>query len=68
MAQSERLTTREVGELLGQPTWRIRRVVDSLKDVERFGGKRVVRRSALPKIFAELQKRGWLSEDGAAVQ
>jgi len=57
---SDSFTTRQVSELLGQPEWRIRRAVDSMNGIGRFGGKRVIPSTALPKIIDILRGRGWL--------
>jgi hypothetical protein len=48
------LTTRQVGEILGKPEWRIRRVVDAMAGIGRFGGKRLIPRELLPKILSAL--------------
>ncbi len=56
MSQSNSLTTRQVGEIFGQPEWRIRRIVDSLPNIPRFGGKRVIPRDRLPEIAASLPR------------
>jgi len=64
---SDLLTTREIGDLLGQPEWRIRRVADELvPPVSRFGGKRAITRGRIPAIVAALLARGWLPETEVA--
>lgn len=52
---SDILTTRQVGEMLGQPQWRIRRIVDRLDGIEKFGGKRAIPRSKLPAIIKAIR-------------
>ncbi len=56
MSENDSLTTREVGEIFGQPEWRIRRIADSLPNIPRFGGKRVIPRNRLAEIAAALPK------------
>jgi hypothetical protein len=51
------LTTRQVGEILGHPEWLIRRVVDSLDGIGRFGGKRMVPREKLAAILEAIRVR-----------
>ncbi len=58
---SEFLSTRQVAETFGQPNWLVRRIVDDLGGVPRIGGRRIVPRSLLPAIVAELEKRGKLA-------
>jgi hypothetical protein len=51
-------TTRQVGELLKQPEWLIRRVVDGLQTpFPRFGGKRAIPASRLAEIAEAVQQR-----------
>lgn len=57
MVANDSLTTREVGEFFGQPEWRIRRIVDSLANIPRFGGKRVIPRNRLPEIAEAISTR-----------
>ena len=56
-------TTREVAELLGTWTWRIRRLFEdgTLPEPARFGGKRAIPKAALPAIVDALRARGWLA-------
>jgi len=63
---ADSLTTRQVAELLQQPEWRIRRVVDSLEAVQRFGGKRVIPPALIPDIVDALRARGWLQHEEPA--
>lgn len=52
------LTTREVGEIVGQPEWLVRRIVDHLAPpVEKFGHKRMIPLSRLPEIQTALAAR-----------
>ena len=57
-------TTREVAELLGTETWRVRRLFEdgTLNEPPRFGRARAIPRALLPAILDELRKRGWLPE------
>lgn len=51
MNTPEFLTTRQVGDLVDQPDWLVRRIVDALAPpVEKFGHKRMVPRVRLPEI------------------
>jgi hypothetical protein len=52
------LTTREVGELLSQPEWLVRRVADGLSPAfEKFGHKRLIPASRVPEIGRAIQDR-----------
>ncbi|MBT6155798.1 MAG: hypothetical protein HOK71_12085 [Planctomycetaceae bacterium] len=54
-------TVGEVAELYGIPNWKIRRVADSLGDtIPRVGQYRLIDRSTLGAIAAELSRQGWL--------
>ncbi len=55
-------TTREIAELLGTDTWRVRRLFEdgSLEEPARFGGKRAIPGSMVPAIVDALRSRGWL--------
>ena len=59
---AESFTTREMADLLGTDTWRIRRLYESgdLPEPLRFAGKRAIPREAIPEIVDALRKRGWL--------
>jgi len=66
------LTTREVGELLGVETWRVRRLFESgtLPEPPKFGGKRAIPVELVGEIALALERRGWLpsavTEEAAA--
>lgn len=52
------LTTREVGEIVGQPEWLVRRIVDKLAPpVEKFGHKRMIPPARLPEIQTAITAR-----------
>jgi hypothetical protein len=51
MSASDFLTTRQVAEILGQPDWRIRRIVDRLNGIGRIGGRRIIPREKLAEIL-----------------
>jgi hypothetical protein len=57
------LTTREIADMLGVETWRVRRLFEtgSLEEPERFAGKRAIPSQLLPLIIDEMRRRGWLS-------
>jgi len=51
------LTTREVGSLLDQPEWFVRRIVDALSpSVERFGHKRLIPSDRVTEIKAAIDQ------------
>ena len=56
------LTTREVAELLGVETWRVRRLYEAgrLPEPPRFAGHRAIPRETIPAIVDALRARGWL--------
>lgn len=58
----DRFTTREVADLLGTVTWRVRRLFEdgTLAEPPRFGGARAIPRTLLPAILDALRVRGWL--------
>lgn len=58
----ERFTTKEVADLLGAQTWRVRRLFEAgvLPEPPRFAGKRAIPREMLPAIMDGLRARGWL--------
>lgn len=62
------LTTRQVAELLGSEEWRVRRLFEdgTLPEPDKFGGKRAIPKRLLPRIAAELRKRGWLTDSAPA--
>ena len=55
-------TTREVAELLGVETWRVRRLFEdgTLAEPPKFGGKRAIGADLIPQIVDALRDRGWL--------
>ena len=61
-------STREVAEILGTETWRVRRLFEdgSLPEPARFVGKRTIPGTLLPEIVDELRRRGWLRQQEAA--
>lgn len=54
-------TTRQVGDMLGHPQWRIRRLFEdgTLPEPDKFGNNRVIPESLLPKILAALKDKGY---------
>jgi hypothetical protein len=62
------LTTRQAGQFLGHPEWRIRRAVDALGCAQEFGGKRAVPRDRLGAIDEFLRARGMLPKVEAAAE
>ena len=59
------LTTREAGDLLNAPEWRIRKIVDALDEpVERFGHKRMITAEHLPRIAEVLRESQRPAERG----
>jgi hypothetical protein len=64
-AQSN-LTIGQIAEIFGIPSWKIRRVVDSLGvDIPRVGLYRLVPRELLGSIAVKLRDDGWLSRPEA---
>ncbi len=63
-------STREVAEILGTKTWRVRRLFEdgTLPEPPRFAGRRAIPREMLPAIFGKLHDRGWLAAIGAKLQ
>ena len=60
-------TTRQVGDLLHEPEWMIRRVVDALQTpVPRFGGKRAIPAARLAEIAEAVKQRRDPAESEAA--
>jgi hypothetical protein len=55
-------TTREVADLLGTDTWKVRRLFEdgTLADPGRFAGKRAIPRQMIPQILDCLRARGWV--------
>jgi hypothetical protein len=63
------VTTGEVAAFLGAHAWQVRRVVDDLEaDLPRAGLYRLIPRSMIGQIEAELQRRGWLPAEEAAAR
>lgn len=56
-------TTRELAELLGTDTWRVRRLFESgsIPEPPRFGGKRAIPREMIPDVAIALRERGWVT-------
>ena len=61
-------STRQMAELLGTQTWRVRRLFEdgTLPEPARFAGKRAIPRESLPAILDALRNRGWLPVEEAA--
>lgn len=57
-------TTREIADLLGTLTWRIRRLYEdgTLPAPPRFAGKRAIPGESIPQIVDALRARGWPPE------
>jgi len=55
-------STREIADLLGTETWRVRRLFECgrLSEPTRFAGKRAIPRTLIPDIVDALRERGWL--------
>jgi len=55
-------STRELADVLGTETWRVRRLFEdgTLPEPGRFAGKRAIPGTLIPVICDELRKRGWL--------
>jgi hypothetical protein len=55
-------TTRELADLLGTQTWRVRRIFEdgTLPEPKRFAGKRAIPGDMVAEIAVELRRRGWL--------
>jgi hypothetical protein len=63
------LTTREIAELLGTDTWRVRRLFEdgTLPEPDRFAGNRAIPTTMLPAIVDGLRARGWLHQTEGTV-
>jgi hypothetical protein len=57
MSTGDFLTTRQVAEISGQPDWRIRRIVDGMNGIGRFGGKRLIPREKLVDVLSAIRNR-----------
>ena len=62
-------TTRQLADLVGTRTWRVRRLFEdgTLPEPERFAGKRAIPGTMIPRIVDALRARGWLPPSGAVV-
>ena len=61
MATSDLLTVGDLAEIFGVEQWRVRRAVDTIEcEMRRVGLYRLIPRSQLATVGAELQRRGWL--------
>jgi hypothetical protein len=58
----EFFTTRQMADLLGTSTWRVRRLFEdrTLPEPGRFAGKRAIPEDRIPEIRSALERRGWL--------
>jgi hypothetical protein len=63
-------TTRELADMLGTDTWRIRRLFEdgTLPEPSRFAGKRAIPSQNLPAIIDAMRRRGWLAESTEAAK
>ena len=61
-------STRELADILGTETWRVRRLFESgaLPETQRFAGNRTIPREMIPAIVDALRARGWLPESESA--
>ncbi len=57
-------TTREVAEMFGSQTWRVRRLFEdgTLAEPPRFAGNRAIPREMLAAVLDALRARGWAAE------
>lgn len=55
-------STRELADILGTETWRVRRLYEdgTLPEPPRFAGRRAIPRESIPEIVDKLRQRGWL--------
>lgn len=55
-------STRELADVLGTDTWRVRRLFEdgTIPEPARFAGKRAIPGTLIPDIVDELRRRGWL--------
>jgi len=55
-------STRELADVLGTDTWRVRRLFEDgiLPEPPRFAGKRVIPGHLIPQIIDGLRERRWL--------
>jgi hypothetical protein len=61
-------STREVADLLGTQTWKVRRLFESgeLLELGRFAGKRAIPSNRIPEIVDVLRRHGWLEAEAVA--
>ena len=61
-------STRDIADMLGTQTWRVRRLFEdgTLPEPGRLGGNRAIPSSMLPSIVDALRARGWLPQPEAA--
>lgn len=61
-------TTRQLADILGVETWRVRRLFQdgTLPEPGRFAGRRAIPGSMIPAIVDGLRRRGWLPEQAEA--
>lgn len=50
------LTTGDISRETGAPEWKIRRIVDRLEGIERFGLKRMIPASRLKDVLKKLKE------------
>jgi hypothetical protein len=57
-------STRDIADLLGVETWRVRRLFEdgTLPEPGRFAGKRAIPGETIPAIVDALRVRGWLPQ------
>ena len=61
MSSGDLLTVGDVSEIFGVAEWRVRRSIDSVEcEMVRAGLYRLIPRSQLATVGAELKRRGWL--------
>jgi hypothetical protein len=61
VSKEDLLTIGDVSDIFGVAEWRVRRSVDSIEcEMVRAGLYRLIPRSQLATVGAELQRRGWL--------
>ena len=55
-------STRDIAEVLGIETWRVRRLFENgeLPEPGRFAGKRAIPSELIPAIVDRLRKHGWI--------
>ncbi len=63
-------STRDVADLFGTDTWRVRRLFEdgTLPEPSRFAGRRAIPRESLPRVLDGLRARGWLPESQEAAE